>query len=103
MSKRTPSKMSSFFNSTTYEEDLSKVDDILNTPVEIKGVQWRKGQSGEYAIMTLDLLETGVELKVSCGGMAVCDMLHAAEQGRAFPFQVMFTKKGRLILPVDPE
>lgn len=103
MAKRTPSKMSSFFNSEQYQEDLNRIDDILQMPVEIKGVQWRKGQAGEYAIMTIDILETGIEMKVSCGGMAVCDMLRAAEQNRAFPFQCQFTKKGRLIIPLDVE
>lgn len=103
MSKRNTSKLSSWFDSSQYSEDLSKIDDILEMPVNIKGVVWRNGQNGQYAIITLDILETGSELKVSSGGMAVCDMLRAAEANRAFPFQCKFTKNGRMFIPTDVE
>ncbi len=103
MSKRSVTKLSSFFNSDQYTEDLSKMDDILEMVVTIHGVSWRKGQTGEYAVMTVVIDETGAEIKVSCGGIAICDALRAAEQQRAFPFQAKVSQKGRMYLFVDPE
>lgn len=103
MSKRSPNKISSFFNSDQYADDLAKMDDILEEPITVLGVSWRNGQTGQYAVMTIILDTAGTELKVSCGGMAICDALHEAERQRMFPFQCKATKKGRMYIFVDSE
>ncbi len=102
-SPRKPSRLSSFFDSSSYTEDLVKFDDILNEALTVIGVNWRHGQNGDYAIITLILDSTGSEMKVSCGGIAICDALRAAETNRNFPFQAQVIKKGRMFLFVDVE
>lgn len=103
MAKRNTKSLSSFFNSNEYTEDLLHLEDILDMPVEIKGYNIRRGQNGEFAVITLTILETGSEVKVTTGAMAAMDMLKAAETARAFPFACKFTKRGRMYIPVELE
>lgn len=103
MAKRTTKSLSSFFDASQYTEDLLHLDDILDMPVEIKGFNLRRGQNGEFVVITATIIETNSEVKITTGAMAVMDMLKAAETARAFPFSCKFTQRGRMYIPVELE
>ena len=103
MSKRTSTKLSSFFNSQQYTEELTKMEDILQMNITVKGVNWRKGPNGEYAVMDITIIETGAEIKASTGAMAICDALRTAATQRMFPFDCKVIQHNRMYLMVDPD
>ena len=103
MAKQRVSKVSSFFDSSTFLVDLNSVEDLLEMPVDITGVEWRKGPNGEYAVMSVVLVESGAEMKVSTGSMALVAALKVAEAQRQFPFRAKATKHNRMYLFVDAD
>lgn len=103
MAKKNTSRMSSWFDASQYTEKLPNVQEFLNMPISIRGVQWRTGMKGNYAVITATLLETGSDVKFQTGSIAVCDMLKAAEMQRRFPFECVIVQSGQAYIPTDIE
>lgn len=103
MAKRNVSKLTSFFDPSSFMVELNSIEDVMNCHVTMKGVEWRKGPNGDYAVIDLTNNDTGADMKVSCGGMVVVAALKAAEAQRAFPFDCRVGKNGRMIILMDAE
>lgn len=103
MSKRAPSKLSSFFNVESFLEPLTKLEDLVGETLTVMSYETRSGQFGEYVVMSTINDETGMEMKVSSGGMAIKAALKAADGQRAFPFTAKVAKNNRMLIFIDAD
>ena len=103
MSGKSPKKISSFFDSSSYLEPLEKLEDLIGEILVVESFETRKGQFGDYVVMNCSDVETGVTRKVSTGAMAITAALKQADAQRAFPFVAKVEKSNRMIIFVDPD
>ena len=73
--------------------DYLRIEDIEHQEVTITGVEFTRGDYGEYAMFTIATPEG--ERKVRSGAKLVVDALKDAQAQEAFPVVAFFKKHGR--------
>lgn len=81
---------------------LYSPDELEGQSMALTHFTFRKGQYGDFTIMTISNLETGEELKASTGAQIVMDQLESINTAFDLPLYFTFAKKGRSWFMDDP-
>jgi len=89
-------RLSELANAEDFRPDYRKPEEFVNLDLLLTGIEFSKGNFGEYAVMAVTIEGTGEQVTVTCGGNTIMAQLqHILETKAELPLLIQFKRAGR--------